>query len=196
MVERALIIGAGAAGLAAAGELAKAGLQPLVLEARPRTGGRIHTLSDGEHAPSELGAEFLHGLSPEIERLAREHHLAMREVSDEHWRIRSGVFEAMPDFWEKLERVFEAIPERGRDRPYTDAQFHDWRKDSFARGAYSYVPVGGLDARDILARPAQRTLFFAGEAIASVGTQGTVHGAVASGLRAARAVLDTRRRHD
>jgi len=68
-------------------------------------------------------------------------------------------------------------------------QFHDWRKDPFARGAYSYVPVGAANAGRILARPIEQTLFFAGEATAQPGFQGTVHGAIESGLRAARETL-------
>jgi monoamine oxidase len=85
----------------------------------------------------------------------------------------------------------------GRDaRPFVEsAQFHNWRNDPFAYGAYSYVPVGGLNARKVLAQAVDRTLFFAGEATAQPGFQGTVHGAVESGLRAAREVLDARRRH-
>jgi monoamine oxidase len=62
---------------------------------------------------------------------------------------------------------------------------NDWQSDPFARGAYSYVPVGGLDARRKLARPIQDTLFFAGEATNWMGQAGTVAGALASGYRAA-----------
>src|SRR5260370_21099896 len=62
-----VIIGAGAAGLAAAIELGRAGLAVLMLDARNRIGGRIFTLSDPVcHAPVELGAEFIHGRPPEI----------------------------------------------------------------------------------------------------------------------------------
>jgi len=57
-----LIIGAGAAGLAAAAELARAGKSALVLEARDRIGGRIWSLDvPGLPVPVELGAEFIHG---------------------------------------------------------------------------------------------------------------------------------------
>ncbi|MCB9077533.1 MAG: FAD-dependent oxidoreductase [Anaerolineaceae bacterium] len=54
-----IIIGAGAAGLAAAQQLKTAGVKALVLEARSRLGGRIWT--DHTYAPVELGAEFIHG---------------------------------------------------------------------------------------------------------------------------------------
>lgn len=54
-----VIIGAGAAGLAAAHNLKSAGLEPLVVEARDRIGGRIWT--DHSRGPVELGAEFVHG---------------------------------------------------------------------------------------------------------------------------------------
>jgi monoamine oxidase len=414
MPKRVVIIGAGAAGLAAAGELSKAGVQPLILEARARCGGRIHTLRQLDQAPIELGAEFIHGKPPAVEQLAREHHLAKREASDKHWRIDRGKFHSLGNLWEQLSEVFEEIPEKGPDKSYCEflkgveagsqpralatdfvegfhaadphrislqsisisdeaseeidgtkqfrfvagywelirameakvlagggqilfdhaasridwkpkhvvvhaknesdvhrfeaealivtlplgvlqsgavqfdppltekeaaicalamgnvvrlnlqlraglwpddnegfihlasdhfptwwkhrdvvtawaggpkadqlakgssvevidvaiksladmfgvkheeargfivsAQFHDWRNDPFARGAYSYVPVGALEAQKAIARPVKRTLFFAGEATAREGLQGTVHGAVESGIRAAREV--------
>ncbi len=54
-----IIIGAGAAGLAAGRALHDAGRAPLIVEARERIGGRVHT--DRTHGPVELGAEFIHG---------------------------------------------------------------------------------------------------------------------------------------
>jgi monoamine oxidase len=62
---------------------------------------------------------------------------------------------------------------------------HDWQKDPFSRGAYTYVGVGGRGAPRGLARPVQGTLYFAGEAT-SEEEMGTVAGAIASGLAAAR----------
>ena len=70
---------------------------------------------------------------------------------------------------------------------------HDWLADPFARGAYSYPGVGGSEAGDELAVPIDETLFFAGEATESDGNNGTVHGAIASGRRAARRVLGQER---
>jgi monoamine oxidase len=66
---------------------------------------------------------------------------------------------------------------------------HDWAADPFARGAYSYVRVNGMDAQTALARPVDRTLFFAGEATELGGHQATVHGALFAGERAADEVL-------
>jgi len=66
---------------------------------------------------------------------------------------------------------------------------HNWHADPFARGAYSYVTVNGMDAVRVLAAPVEDTLFFAGEATNSDGHTGTVHGAIATGLRAAREIL-------
>ena len=58
---RVIVVGAGLAGLAAAHELTRAGVEVTVLEARDRPGGRVHTLrepfSDGLYA--EEGAVFL-----------------------------------------------------------------------------------------------------------------------------------------
>lgn len=66
---------------------------------------------------------------------------------------------------------------------------HDWTHDPFARGAYSYQTVGGDQAPAALARPLRGTLFFAGEAAESDGRTGTVHGAIATGRRAADEVM-------
>jgi monoamine oxidase len=70
------------------------------------------------------------------------------------------------------------------------AHFHDWQSDPFSRGAYSYGKVGSDGAQEALARPVENTLFFAGEATDVTGNNGTVHGAIASGYRAAAEILE------
>jgi monoamine oxidase len=67
--------------------------------------------------------------------------------------------------------------------------WHDWQRDPFSCGAYSYVLAQGAGARSSLARPMQDTLFFAGEACDAQGEAATVGGALRSGIRAAREVL-------
>ena len=66
---------------------------------------------------------------------------------------------------------------------------HDWSADAEARGAYSYVAVGGMEASARMSEPVEHTLYFAGEHTDTTGHWGTVHGALRSGLRAARQVL-------
>jgi monoamine oxidase len=62
---------------------------------------------------------------------------------------------------------------------------HNWQRDPFALGAYTYVTSGNSNARKDLAQPLEETLFFAGEATDSQGESATVTGALRSGLRAA-----------
>jgi monoamine oxidase len=62
---------------------------------------------------------------------------------------------------------------------------HDWQADPYARGAYSYVPAGAIDASAQLTEPVEDTLYFAGEHTDTTGHWGTVHAAVRSGLRVA-----------
>jgi monoamine oxidase len=66
---------------------------------------------------------------------------------------------------------------------------HDWQRDAFSRGAYSYVLVGGSEAASRLARPIQSTLYIAGEAASAEGRNGTVDGAIASGRAQARKII-------
>ena len=66
---------------------------------------------------------------------------------------------------------------------------YDWSADALARGAYSYVGVGGVEASARMGEPVEHTLYFAGEHTDVTGHWGTVHGALRSGLRAARQVL-------
>ena len=75
------------------------------------------------------------------------------------------------------------------DAQLRGAYTYDWSRDPFARGAYSYALVGGGDARAALAAPCDGTLFWAGEATHATGASGTVHGALASGYRAAAELL-------
>jgi len=69
------------------------------------------------------------------------------------------------------------------------AYFHDWQSDPFSRGAYSYGKVGSDGAQALLGAPMEKTLFFAGEATDVSGHNGTVHGAIASGHRAAGEIV-------
>lgn len=85
------ILGAGAAGLAAASELRRHGVPVTVYEAALRIGGRIHTRHDPRvPVPVELGAEFVHGDAPETHRIAREARLLLADVPGEAWTASAG----------------------------------------------------------------------------------------------------------
>lgn len=92
---------------------------------------------------------------------------------------------------DSLAALFDVAPQALR-QAVSDFQFHNWTTDPFSRGAYSFVHAGLDDAPARLRTPVQRTLFFAGEATADGAEIGTVHGALASGLRAARQILATK----
>jgi monoamine oxidase len=66
---------------------------------------------------------------------------------------------------------------------------YDWSQDPNVRGAYSYSGVGGAHAARILARAFDDRIYLAGEATES-GASATVEGALLSGKRAAKKVLE------
>lgn len=88
-----------------------------------------------------------------------------------------------------LARIFK-LPESEIDRLLLNIFYHNWMADPFARGAYSSILVGGIEAYQNLANPIENRLFFAGEAMEFGGYSGTVNGAVLSGIRAGKAVLN------
>jgi monoamine oxidase len=68
------------------------------------------------------------------------------------------------------------------------AYLHNWQTDPYSMGAYSYIGVGGSDARRALAAPLEDTLFFAGEAT-DENEAATVGGALQSGARVADEII-------
>ena len=84
--EHIVIVGAGAAGLMAARELARGGKRVTILEARERCGGRIHPLPASEFGyAADGGAEFVHGEAPVTRALAREAGLTVRAIGGAQW---------------------------------------------------------------------------------------------------------------
>ena len=111
-----LVLGAGMAGLAAAERLAAAGRRVLVLEARDRIGGRIHTVNDpGLAHPVELGAEFVHGRPSDLVDLIAAEGLCLDLVPDRHDRGR-GHPRPVPAIRATLARLMEAAAAPTPDR--------------------------------------------------------------------------------
>src|SRR5215472_3780248 len=86
-----VIVGAGAAGLMTARELARAGKKVTILEARDRCGGRIYPLPTQEFGyPAEGGAEFVHGAAAVTRALMREARLSLLPRVGTRWSTRTG----------------------------------------------------------------------------------------------------------
>ncbi|HEX2209631.1 MAG TPA: FAD-dependent oxidoreductase [Longimicrobium sp.] len=269
-----VVVGAGVSGLAAARDLSGRGLRVVVLEARGRIGGRIHTLHDpADPLPVELGAEFIDVPGPAWDTLRAVGGTAYRSAG-EMWEIRGGAAEPLD-----LEGVTGRVLGRLDPPPPDDQPFRAWLGEQrgiaehdralalryvegfhaadaervgihwIARttgeaagggGPLRYRALGGFGrvadglraalgpgcevrlntavravrwdrnrvevecasglgealppvfARQALAAlgtPVEDTLFFAGEAAATDGMNGTVDGAMESGQRAAREIL-------
>jgi monoamine oxidase len=122
-----VIVGAGAAGLAAARDLTGMGKRVLLVEARGRIGGRVHTLHPpGLPSPIELGAEFIHGDPESTFALIDAAGLPVCELADTHWWSRAGKWERIPDFWGDVNRVRARI--RGLTTDISFAEFIRRRK--------------------------------------------------------------------
>jgi monoamine oxidase len=102
------------------------------------------------------------------------------EYSDDEQFAQSGLR------W--LAKMFSQTEDRLRAL-LTGWHTHDWQRDPFSLGAYSYAPKGAMDASEAMTIPVQETLYFAGEHTDTTGHWGTVHGALGSGLRAAKQIL-------
>jgi monoamine oxidase len=103
-----VVIGAGAAGLAAARALTRAGLAVTMLEARRRLGGRIHTLHNPlSPVPVELGAEFIHGRPPEIWNEVESGRLTALEITAPFLHVRDGRVEHGD--WEASDRIMDGL---------------------------------------------------------------------------------------
>jgi monoamine oxidase len=86
-----VVVGAGAAGLMAARELAAAGQRVTILEARDRCGGRIYPLPSSQFGyAAEGGAEFIHGEAPVTQALLREAGLSQQTIKGTRWSFESG----------------------------------------------------------------------------------------------------------
>jgi monoamine oxidase len=120
--ENIIVIGAGAAGLMAARELARAGKRVTILEARDRYGGRIDPLPSAEFGyPAEGGAEFVHGEAPVTRRLLREAGLSTLRIQGARWNVDDGVLSR--DDWSDphADQLHKALMELRSDM--TVAQF-------------------------------------------------------------------------
>ena len=145
-----VVVGAGAAGLMAARELARAGRQVTILEARDRLGGRIYPLPEAEFGyRAEGGAEFVHGAAPVTRALMREAGLSLAPRHGTRWSARSGALQPAEPSMPHADRFYRALLDIEADLPVAEfLQAH------FAQPQYEELrrwvtrTVEGYDAAD------------------------------------------------
>jgi len=116
-----IIIGAGAAGLAAARDLSGSGKSIVLLEARERFGGRIFTI----HAPDaplpiEFGAEFIHGEAKDTFTIVDAAALLAYDIPTHFAWSSDGELQDIPHFWTSINRILKRIPARARDLSFAE----------------------------------------------------------------------------
>jgi monoamine oxidase len=111
-----VIIGAGAAGLAAARTLHDRSVDFLILEARDHVGGRAYTLQGQDGAPIELGAEFIHGAAKSTRELMREIDEPALPTDGKSFFLHRGYLEPVADRWSAAERVLRRVDVNAPDQ--------------------------------------------------------------------------------
>ena len=113
-----VVVGGGAAGIAAARRLSAASIQCLIVEARPRLGGRAWTVIDGSGFALDLGCGWLHSADRNPWRGVAEEQGAAIDKTPPPWmrssleigfsRAEQNDFgQAMGLFYARLERIAE-----------------------------------------------------------------------------------------
>src|SRR6516225_680361 len=145
-----VVVGAGAAGLMTARELARAGKRVTIFEAKLRCGGRIYPLPVDEFGyPAEGGAEFVHGAAPVTRALMREGGLALSPRGGTRWSTRSGALSTDESSTTHMGRFYQALAEVKDDLPiaeFLETHFSDRRYAELRRSVMRTVE--GYDAAD------------------------------------------------
>jgi monoamine oxidase len=125
------VIGAGIAGLTCADRLLAAGRRVVVVEARPRVGGRMDTRRPpGWPGPVELGAEFVHGRPPELLAALRRAGAERVTIPDRHFTATGGRLHSAAHAWKAAQAVLERLADGAADASFTVAA----RRGRAARG--------------------------------------------------------------
>ena len=146
-----VIIGAGAAGLAAAAQLARAQCSVVVLEARTRIGGRIFTrAAPALPFPIELGAEFIHGSAPATFALAQEAGAAVVDAGGTRLALREGRLSSRDSGWAELQALMHAVNAMHEPDLSIEAYLERYARDPAMQPAVAQIRMlaEGFDAAD------------------------------------------------
>jgi monoamine oxidase len=145
-----VVVGAGAAGLMAARELARAGKRVTILEVRHRCGGRIYPLPAEEFGyPAEGGPEFVHGAGGVTRAVMREAGLSLSPRGGTRWSVRTGTLSPADPVLPHEDRFYQALREVKADLPiaeFLETRFAGRRYDELRRSITRTVE--GYDAAD------------------------------------------------
>jgi monoamine oxidase len=116
-----VVIGGGAAGIAAARRLHQAGVNCLIVEARPRLGGRAWTIADASGHPLDLGCGWLHSADRNPWVAVAEEQQRTIDKTRPPW-ARSALPYRFPEdeqheFRKAQEDFFKRVGERARREP-------------------------------------------------------------------------------
>ena len=140
------MIGAGAAGLAAAHELTGAGRSVLVLEARERVGGRCWTRRmPGLEIPVELGAEFIHGEAQVTHALLKKAGLTAVDSVREQRSLENGRLRPVNAFVEAQKAM---RPAASLERDVSFDAFLARQRLPAKTKSFARMMVQGFDAAD------------------------------------------------
>src|SRR6202451_3515862 len=143
-----IVVGAGAAGLTAAAELAETGKSGLILEARDRIVCCMFTLHDPRvHFPIELGAEFIHGRPPEIFDTLQEHNIPVTEVDGGNWCVRSTRITPC-DFFSEVDEILKRMDGRSPDESFQTFLDRCCPDASVETKQHAWNYVSGFNAAD------------------------------------------------
>lgn len=132
----ALVIGAGAAGLAAALDLAGSGKTVAVIEAKEMAGGRIKTVEENGY-PVELGAEFVHGNLPLTKALLKEAGANIYATGGRIWQYRNGQLQEQDDFIEDFDVLEQTCSRLEKDKTVAGFLQSDLAGDHYKDLRYS-----------------------------------------------------------
>lgn len=144
-----IIIGAGAAGLLAMRDLAKAGYHVCMLEATGIAGGRISNIKENFENYVEAGAEFIHGKLPFTFQILQEAGLSYEPVEGKMIGVRQGQWQSEDHYghWEEFMQQLRKLK--------TDITILQFLEENFSNPEYIHLRQAvqrfseGFDLADI-----------------------------------------------
>ncbi|HEX3970468.1 MAG TPA: NAD(P)/FAD-dependent oxidoreductase [Stellaceae bacterium] len=145
-----VVVGAGAAGLMVARELARAGKRVILLEARNRAGGRIEILPEAEFGyAAEAGAEFVHGAAHHTHDIMREAGLSLTLLDGTGWQAENGVLSPNDRATPNADEFRRALIALRQDMPVAEFLARHFSDPRYADLRFSITRmVEGYDAAD------------------------------------------------